>query len=92
MTASPTVVILGAGVSGLCMGIQLLRAGISSFTILEKSDRVGGTCQSAEQFLVGEAPKLHPITLHQPSKLRDLPAMSDRILQPGVKPQVQQSR
>jgi cation diffusion facilitator CzcD-associated flavoprotein CzcO len=43
MTESPTVVILGAGVSGLCTGIQLLRAGISSFTILEKSDRVGGT-------------------------------------------------
>ncbi len=43
MTATPTVVILGAGVSGLCTGIQLLKAGISSFTILEKSDRVGGT-------------------------------------------------
>ncbi|MBM4336262.1 MAG: NAD(P)/FAD-dependent oxidoreductase [Deltaproteobacteria bacterium] len=43
MTESPSVVILGAGVSGLCTGIQLLRAGISSFTILEKSDRVGGT-------------------------------------------------
>ncbi len=43
MSKSPTVVILGAGVSGLCMGIQLLKAGISSFTILEKSDKVGGT-------------------------------------------------
>ncbi len=42
-SATPTVAILGAGVSGLCMGMQLLRAGISSFTIFEKSDRVGGT-------------------------------------------------
>jgi cation diffusion facilitator CzcD-associated flavoprotein CzcO len=41
--STPTVIILGAGVSGLCMGIQLLKAGISSFTILEKSDQVGGT-------------------------------------------------
>jgi cation diffusion facilitator CzcD-associated flavoprotein CzcO len=37
------VAILGAGVSGLCMGIQLKQAGISSFTILEKDDRIGGT-------------------------------------------------
>ena len=35
--------ILGAGVSGLCMGIQLKKAGIDSFTIFEKSPRVGGT-------------------------------------------------
>jgi len=41
--SQPTVVILGAGVSGLCTGIQLLEAGITSFTIFEKSDRVGGT-------------------------------------------------
>jgi cation diffusion facilitator CzcD-associated flavoprotein CzcO len=37
------IAILGAGVSGLCMGIQLKQAGIDSFTILEKSGRVGGT-------------------------------------------------
>ena len=39
----PSIAILGAGVSGLCMGIELKRAGIDSFTIYEKSDRVGGT-------------------------------------------------
>jgi cation diffusion facilitator CzcD-associated flavoprotein CzcO len=37
------VAILGAGVSGICMGIQLKNAGIESFTIFEKSERVGGT-------------------------------------------------
>ena len=37
------VVIVGAGLSGICMGIQLKRAGIHSFTILEKSQEVGGT-------------------------------------------------
>jgi cation diffusion facilitator CzcD-associated flavoprotein CzcO len=40
---SPTVAIIGAGVSGLCMGIKLREAGVESFTIYEKSDRVGGT-------------------------------------------------
>lgn len=40
---SRRIVILGAGVSGLCMGIALKRAGIHSFTIHEKSDQLGGT-------------------------------------------------
>jgi cation diffusion facilitator CzcD-associated flavoprotein CzcO len=40
---TPRVGILGAGAAGLCMGIQLLDAGIDSFTIFEKSDGVGGT-------------------------------------------------
>jgi cation diffusion facilitator CzcD-associated flavoprotein CzcO len=38
-----TAVIVGAGFSGLAAGIQLKRAGISDFVILEKADRVGGT-------------------------------------------------
>lgn len=37
------VVIVGAGFSGLCMSIQLMRAGIHDFVVLEKADRVGGT-------------------------------------------------
>lgn len=37
------VVILGAGMSGLCMGIQLQRAGIGDFLIVEKSTGLGGT-------------------------------------------------
>lgn len=43
--AAPTVAIaiLGAGAAGLCMGMQLKKAGISSFTLYEKADRVGGT-------------------------------------------------
>jgi cation diffusion facilitator CzcD-associated flavoprotein CzcO len=39
----PRVAILGAGAGGLCMGIQLRQAGVDTFTILEKSDGVGGT-------------------------------------------------
>ncbi|MEA2167308.1 MAG: hypothetical protein QOF76_608 [Solirubrobacteraceae bacterium] len=39
----PRVAIIGAGVSGLCAAIKLREAGIESFTIYEKSDRVGGT-------------------------------------------------
>jgi cation diffusion facilitator CzcD-associated flavoprotein CzcO len=37
------ILIIGAGFSGLCLGIHLRRAGIHSFTLLEKSDRIGGT-------------------------------------------------
>lgn len=51
MTATPDesspneheVVILGAGMSGLCMGIELRRRGIEDFVILEKSTGLGGT-------------------------------------------------
>ena len=39
----PRILIIGAGFGGLCMGIQLKRAGIESFTILEKTDHIGGT-------------------------------------------------
>jgi len=37
------VAILGAGASGICLGVKLREAGFSDFTILEKSDDVGGT-------------------------------------------------
>jgi len=43
MSAEPRIVILGAGMSGVCMGILLKRAGIDSFVILERSPAVGGT-------------------------------------------------
>lgn len=41
--STPRVIIIGSGFSGLCLGIQLAKAGITSFTILEKDDRLGGT-------------------------------------------------
>ena len=37
------VLIVGAGFSGICMGIKLLEAGIKSFLIIEKSNNIGGT-------------------------------------------------
>ncbi len=37
------IAIIGSGFAGLCLGIQLKKRGIESFTIFEKSDRVGGT-------------------------------------------------
>jgi len=40
---SRRIAILGAGISGLCTAIALKRAGIHSFTIYEKSDKLGGT-------------------------------------------------
>jgi cation diffusion facilitator CzcD-associated flavoprotein CzcO len=42
-SGAPVVAIVGAGMSGLCMGIKLKRAGIETFTIYEKAAAVGGT-------------------------------------------------
>src|SRR5664279_4899572 len=39
----PSVAIVGGGLSGLAMGIQLSRSGVRDFTIIEQSDGVGGT-------------------------------------------------
>src|SRR3984885_9542928 len=40
---SRRIAIIGSGFSGLCLGIQLKRLGIDSFTIFEKAARLGGT-------------------------------------------------
>ncbi|CAN3127954.1 flavin-containing monooxygenase [Mycobacterium sp. smrl_JER01] len=40
---SPRVAIIGAGMSGICMGVKLQDAGIRSFVIFEQSSEVGGT-------------------------------------------------
>src|SRR5256886_14566445 len=40
--ATVDVLIVGAGFSGLCMGIKLLEAGMKSFLIVEKSEDIGG--------------------------------------------------
>ena len=37
--ATRRIAIIGSGFSGLCLGIQLKRLGIDSFTIFEKADR-----------------------------------------------------
>jgi cation diffusion facilitator CzcD-associated flavoprotein CzcO len=41
--AKPRIAIVGSGFSGLCLGIHLKKAGIHSFAIFEKADRIGGT-------------------------------------------------
>lgn len=41
--APSTVAIIGSGFGGLCMAIQLKKAGIDAFVILEKAGSVGGT-------------------------------------------------
>lgn len=43
MSGAFRVAILGAGISGLAMGIRLRESGVESFVILEKAERVGGT-------------------------------------------------
>ena len=39
----PRIIIMGAGMSGILMGIRLLKAGLNNFTIYEKTNRIGGT-------------------------------------------------
>ncbi len=41
--ATPSVAIIGAGMSGICMASKLLDAGIDTFTVFESADEVGGT-------------------------------------------------
>jgi cation diffusion facilitator CzcD-associated flavoprotein CzcO len=38
-----SILITGTGFSGICVGIQLKKAGIHNFTIVEKANDVGGT-------------------------------------------------
>lgn len=40
---NPSVVIIGAGMTGILMAIKFREAGISDITILEKADKIGGT-------------------------------------------------
>ncbi|MFI6482070.1 flavin-containing monooxygenase [Nonomuraea sp. NPDC050663] len=40
---TPRIAIIGAGFGGLCMAIRLEKAGITSYTVFEKADAVGGT-------------------------------------------------
>lgn len=40
---SPSIIIIGAGISGILMAIKLLERGFSDITILEKGDALGGT-------------------------------------------------
>ncbi|MBB5785053.1 flavin-containing monooxygenase [Nonomuraea jabiensis] len=40
---SPSVAIVGAGFGGLCMAIQLERAGIRSYVVFERANGLGGT-------------------------------------------------
>lgn len=43
MTTSTRIAIIGAGHSGICMGMRLKAAGIDDFVILEKAATLGGT-------------------------------------------------
>jgi cation diffusion facilitator CzcD-associated flavoprotein CzcO len=43
MAEQRRIAIIGSGFSGLCLAIRLKQAGIESFTIYEKADRLGGT-------------------------------------------------
>ena len=43
MQSTTRIAIIGAGHSGICMGMQLMRAGIHDFVILEKAPSLGGT-------------------------------------------------
>jgi len=89
---TPRIAILGAGIGGLCMGIELSRAGIGSFTIFEKSNGVGGTwrdntypgatCDVPSHFYsfsFATSPEWSRIFPEQPEILRYLEDCADRF-------------
>jgi cation diffusion facilitator CzcD-associated flavoprotein CzcO len=39
----PRIVVVGTGLSGICMGMRLMAAGYDDLILLEKADRCGGT-------------------------------------------------
>jgi cation diffusion facilitator CzcD-associated flavoprotein CzcO len=45
-TPSPSIAIVGAGFGGLAVALELKRAGIDSFTVLERAEEVGGVWQA----------------------------------------------
>lgn len=45
-TTTPEVVIIGAGFGGLSVALELKKAGIETFTILDRQDEVGGVWQA----------------------------------------------
>jgi cation diffusion facilitator CzcD-associated flavoprotein CzcO len=47
-TNEPHITIIGSGVGGMCMAMQLLLNGRTNFTILEKADDIGGTWRDNE--------------------------------------------
>src|SRR5919205_3407563 len=46
MTTQPRIAIIGAGFGGLAAAIELERAGIRSFVVLERASEVGGVWQA----------------------------------------------
>jgi cation diffusion facilitator CzcD-associated flavoprotein CzcO len=40
---NPRVAVIGAGMSGICMGLKLQQAGVTDLTLFEKGESVGGT-------------------------------------------------
>ena len=43
---NPSIAIVGAGFGGIAVALELKRAGIDSFTVLERTDEVGGVWQA----------------------------------------------
>lgn len=41
--AGPSVLIIGAGIGGISMGLELDRRGITNWQMFERSDGIGGT-------------------------------------------------
>ena len=52
MSALPHVVVIGAGINGLVAAFYLRRAG-HAVTLIDRADRVGGACISAEATIEG---------------------------------------
>ncbi|KAJ6566991.1 hypothetical protein B0H19DRAFT_1258157 [Mycena capillaripes] len=87
----PHIVIIGAGIGGMTMAIQLKRIGFSNFTIIEKASEVGGTWRdniypgcSSDSFIHLYSPStdLNPDWVHSHAFQ---PAIQEYLLQIALK-------
>ncbi len=97
-TATPRIAILGTGFGGLGMAIRLRNAGITSFTIYEKADGVGGTWRDnsypgaecdvpSHLYSLSFAPK-HDWSRHYPEQPEILAYLEDCTDRFGLRPHI----
>ena len=96
--ATPRIAVLGTGFGGLGMAIRLRQAGITSFTIYEKADGVGGTWRDnsypgaecdvpSHLYSLSFAPK-HDWSRHYPEQPEILAYLEDCADRFGLRPHI----
>ena len=82
---SRDVIIVGAGLSGLCCALRLQQAGVDC-TVLEASDGVGGRIRTDEVdgFLLDRGFQVFLTSYPEAQQVLDFPSLQLRAFQPGA--------